>query len=409
MTKTIHIDQIENPSLIDVARSYGDRGFWVVPVPFMEKGPIIKRWPNLRIESKGLPKYFNGTPQNMGVLLGISPAFLADIDLDSELAVKMAELFLPGTNAIFGRIGNKCSHYLYSAYFPGTEKFTDPFETEKKAATIVEIRGKGSQTIFPPSTHHSGESIVWYSMGIPQPVEPMNLRRAVALLASACVVRRFWQVGTRHDLSLAVAGALLKNGFTENEVGGFIRAVCIAADDHELDDRLLAVKTTAERILRNEPVSGLAKIGEITNSKLVKVIVKWLELRDSKSSLKAASPARRVSKSFFDLTPLNEFLAEPEEIESFLWDQTLPTGGFSINSAKPKVGKSTFARNLAKAVISGSAFLGRSTQKGRVIYLSLEEKRSELAKQFKQMGLSHGDIWIHTGHHLSSHLKRWKS
>ena len=47
----------------------------------------------------------------------------------------------------------------------------------------------------------------------------------------------------------------------------------------------------------------------------------------------------------------------------------------SVFAAKPKVGKSTFARNLAMAVARGNPFLGRNTAKGPVVYLALEEIR----------------------------------
>lgn len=78
-------------------------------------------------------------------------------------------------------------------------------------------------------------------------------------------------------------------------------------------------------------------------------------------------------------------------------DKTLPRGGFSICAAKPKVGKSTLARNLAVAVSQGADFFGRATAKGKVIYLCLEEKRAEVARHFRQMKASGTDIIIHTG------------
>ncbi|MEK7856279.1 MAG: AAA family ATPase, partial [Acidobacteriota bacterium] len=94
---------------------------------------------------------------------------------------------------------------------------------------------------------------------------------------------------------------------------------------------------------------------------------------------------------------LPDLLSEPEESVAFVWDQTLSTAGFSICSAKPKVGKSTVARNLAVAVATGAAFLGRTTQAGAVLYLCLEEKRSEIASHFRRMGVNADAISVHTG------------
>lgn len=97
------------------------------------------------------------------------------------------------------------------------------------------------------------------------------------------------------------------------------------------------------------------------------------------------------------LTSLDDLLSEPEEQIAYVWDRTLPAGGTSICAAKPKVGKSTLARNLAVAVTRGGPFFGRETAKGKVIYLCLEEKRAEVAAHFRRMGAQGPDILIHTG------------
>jgi putative DNA primase/helicase len=106
---------------------------------------------------------------------------------------------------------------------------------------------------------------------------------------------------------------------------------------------------------------------------------------------------KQQSVSKFNFTSLNELLNEPEEETAFVWEGTLPFGGLSICSAKPKVGKSTVARNLAINIVSGEPFLGRATIKGKVIYLCLEEKRNEVRNHFERMGVKSDDILIHTG------------
>jgi RecA-family ATPase len=96
------------------------------------------------------------------------------------------------------------------------------------------------------------------------------------------------------------------------------------------------------------------------------------------------------------LTKLGDFLAEPEEAVDWLVDRFLPSGGFSLLAAKPKVGKSTLARCLALAVAHGELFLARATAQGPVIYLALEEKRSEVRKHFQAMGATgEEEIYIH--------------
>jgi RecA-family ATPase len=55
-------------------------------------------------------------------------------------------------------------------------------------------------------------------------------------------------------------------------------------------------------------------------------------------------------------------------------------------AAKPKVGKSTIARVLAVQAARGESFLGLSSQKVRVLYLSLEERRADVRDHFRLLG-----------------------
>jgi hypothetical protein len=56
-------------------------------------------------------------------------------------------------------------------------------------------------------------------------------------------------------------------------------------------------------------------------------------------------------------------------------DGLLPQGGFSVLGAKPKAGKSSLARFEAVSVSKGASVLGRTSQQGEVILISLEDPR----------------------------------
>lgn len=105
----------------------------------------------------------------------------------------------------------------------------------------------------------------------------------------------------------------------------------------------------------------------------------------------------KTQEARFTFTPLPALLAEPDEAAAWLVDQMLPAGGVSLLAAKPKVGKSTLARNLALAVARGEPFLGRATTRGNTIYLALEEKRGEVQRHFRRMGATDEDIIVHVG------------
>lgn len=85
---------------------------------------------------------------------------------------------------------------------------------------------------------------------------------------------------------------------------------------------------------------------------------------------------------------LQELFAMPDEKIDWLVDGLLIAGGFSLLVAKPKVGKSTLARNLALTVAKALPFCGRTTQQGLVIYMAPEEKLSEVRRHFRTMGAS---------------------
>jgi putative DNA primase/helicase len=166
----------------DAARRYAQRGWSVLPVPHQSKNPGFRGWQELRLSESDLPDHFNGKPQNIGVLLGEPSGWLIDVDLDHPRAVELAQEFLPPTPAVFGRKSKPRSHWLYRASGPVATKK----HKSKSAGMIVELRSTGAQTVFPPSTHESGEPIIWDDESAePAIVEPEALVKAVQELAMA--------------------------------------------------------------------------------------------------------------------------------------------------------------------------------------------------------------------------------
>ena len=86
-----------------------------------------------------------------------------------------------------------------------------------------------------------------------------------------------------------------------------------------------------------------------------------------------------------------ELLTASDEGVAWLVDDMLTVGGLSMLVAKPKAGKSTLARDLARRVARGEPWLGRTVQRGSVLYIALEEQRAVVAEHFKAMGLHAGD------------------
>ena len=167
------------------AERYLSRGWSVIPIPYRTKKAIDKGWPQIRLTHEALDQHFNGRPQNIGVLLGEPSGWLIDVDLDHLRAVKLAPQFLPPTPLVFGRPGKPRSHWLYRAAAPlVTEKFSS-----KSSSMIVEVRSTGTQTVFPPSVHESGEPINWEDESQqPAEVDPDLLLESAKRLAHTVLI-----------------------------------------------------------------------------------------------------------------------------------------------------------------------------------------------------------------------------
>ncbi len=169
------------------------RGRSPVPIPFREKGPRLTGWQALRLSEETAPQYFNGTPCNVGIILGEASNGLVDIDLDAEEAVLLAERFLPATTSKFGRASKPRSHWLYFGSEPhGRVTYKDPIDN----AMLVEFRcsgaekGAAAQTVFPPSVHPSGEAIEWEVDGEPARIKTSELLAITGKLAAAALVAK---------------------------------------------------------------------------------------------------------------------------------------------------------------------------------------------------------------------------
>lgn len=255
--------------IYEAVTHYIDLGLYPIPVPFKQKAPTIKDWQDLRIDRANASVFFNGKPQNIGVLLG--PSDLSDVDVDCPQAVALAPCFLPPTGMIFGRASKPQSHWVYRCPSVKTERYKDV-----DGATLVEVRGDGAQTIFPGSVHASGETIEFDSDGEPSHIEASALVRSVRKLAAAALLARHWPKGSRHDAALALGGALLRAGYPEDDAADFVGHVSSTAGDDDVEDRRRAVVDTAAKITAGERATGWPALAAIVGEDVISRAREWL-------------------------------------------------------------------------------------------------------------------------------------
>jgi hypothetical protein len=270
MTSSDHHQEVLKQARISLRK-----GWQPVPIPEGRKGPRIKDWPTLRLTKCDLEEAF-GKTDNIGAILGEASGGLVDIDLDSPEAIAVARSFLPPTGRIHGRRTKLFSHQFYRcAPVPSPKQFAGIDGT-----MLLELRSNGQQTLIPPSRHPNGEQFVWHAAQDPGDVEADHLIEAVRRTAACALLARHWpERGQRHEASKALAGMLLRAGWTQDDCVKFLTEAARASGrDEEWESRKGDVFTTFKRISSGKPITGIPRLVEILGDQLIKKVTEWLEI-----------------------------------------------------------------------------------------------------------------------------------
>lgn len=267
----------------EAARRYLKRGF--MPLPIRNgKDPGFPGWQKFEVREEDLEKHFAFVP-NVGLLLGKPSGNLVDVDLDCMEARNLAHFLLPQTAMIGGRKKSPRSHFFYRCEGARTGQWIDPDIGENdKRLTIVELRATGAQTLVHPSKHPSGDDYEWsYDDKLePATIPYEELRRVVGRLAACALITRRWKEGQRHPLALALAGALYRAGWQQNQVEHIFYAIAQVAEDPEWPDRRRAIETTFEKLEVDQRATGIPTLVSIVGEKVVSKVQEWLELKNER-------------------------------------------------------------------------------------------------------------------------------
>lgn len=271
---------------LDAAKKWTAQGYRVIPVAHREKRPTLAGWQDLKLGPDDLPRYFGGQV-NIGLLLG-DPHGICDIDIDDIRATAIWQAFAPPTGCVFGRDSKPCSHWLYHCDPPvDSIKFSDPIDK----ACLLEMRCLGGrQTVVPPSVHPTGETIRYEPPagdGTPANVDADVLVKAASRTAAACLLARHYPAKSRHEVELALSGALGYGGMTEEEATVFVVATYRAVDDHDREaiPRIRqAVSDTFRRQAESEPTTGVPALAALMDSRVVSRVMDWLGIHDQKTT-----------------------------------------------------------------------------------------------------------------------------
>jgi hypothetical protein len=309
------------------AAEYIARGWKPIPVPAGEKGPRDPDWPARTYQ------HFTDS-QNIGVQMGPQSGGLTDVDLDCAEAIQLASHFLPRTDAIFGRASKPRSHWLYKINDPDPKANIKLWDEEGK--TIVELRmgggGKGAQTVFPGSTHPSGERIAWEQGGEPAVSTCALLKAAITNIAVAAILARHWpEHGNRHEAAMRCGGFLARAGWEPEAIEGFMTSVQMVAgvDDHRhIKDGCDAALFAATSYLDDGRGYGLPALKEFFGDEVGNRIAQILQYGEIDTN----ETLERMNEKFFVIPLRNK-----ARVGTFKQDHTLNrlvATFFSVNDFK---------------------------------------------------------------------------
>jgi hypothetical protein len=393
---------------LETALAYIGRGWNPVPVAFREKRPTAgEGWQNVRITERNATQYFNGAPQNLGVQLGPTSNNLRDVDLDCPEAAAAAPYFLPKTGAIFGRASARNTHWLFYADDFGERLDTAALQyRDPSKKMLVELRvgegDKGAQTVFPGSTHESGEEIRWGLDGEPAKVDGAELRRRVEIVATIALLARSWpELGARHEARLAIGGMLARAGWKLQEADLFAQALK-AAVGSDSDDFRPAVKSSFAKVTANQPATGFTTVAEIFGKDVGEKVRIWLRLGytdaggvgDGASSPEwpplASPPSRKMRLEWFSEASALALSAASIPLIADVLDE----GALSVIYGESNSGKTFITLDMAMAVATGLPWNGKATKRGLIAYIAAEGGK-RIQRRFaalqKRHHTEHGD------------------
>ena len=204
-----------------------------------------------------------------------------DIDCAEALAVAPLIHGPKDRTVSSGRASKPRSHYFFELpeEFDSVQ-FKDPLRKGKDAKpSIIELRGKGGQTVVPPTIHETGEQIRWEHEGEFGKTTLSELHTWVAKIAGAALLIRYWPRG--HETRHALAGMLARAGWSEEATADFVCAVMHVAQSDNREARA-DVRNCYSRLERGLEVAGRTRLQEQfgENGKMiVRTVSDWLQLK----------------------------------------------------------------------------------------------------------------------------------
>ena len=148
--------------------------------------------------------------------------------------------------------------------------------------------GLASQTVFPPSTHVSGEPIEWKKKGGSEIANFDGddlIQRARRLAAASELARSYPKVGGRHDAAFVLGSFLARCGFSPPGAATFVEAV--AAASLQPGDKRRDMARTARDGAGAGKRAGVPLLAETFGEGAAKKVADWLDYAGEREGRRA--------------------------------------------------------------------------------------------------------------------------
>ena len=324
--------------ILKAAQIYVARNWRVIPLRPNDKKPFLDEWQSLPMpDAAQLTQWFgNGSGYGIGIVCSHD---LVVVDIDPrhggiESFEKITGQSIEDIETPTQVTPHDGFHLLF--------KNSDPNRIVKNWTGIypgIDVRTEGGQIAAYP-TVIDGKTYRWI-----KPASKYELQELPEWVKEKPKTRKVELVneGSRNTDATKVAGALRRVGLDTEQIASALRPITTLDDDE--------VRTIAESVGKYDAAESSIIVGE--------------------------------TKS------MREWLANPPPMPTWLVDGLLTDGGISIIAAKPKVGKSTLARNLAADVSMRRAFLGHAIRADArpVLYFGLEDMPGIVTEHLQLLGM----------------------
>lgn len=272
---------------------YRNEGIKLVRLRGRSKKCVDDTWQLIEIPLEEVRAHVRGGGA-VGWQVGEVSDWIGAADCDWPETRRLAPRFLPET--LRGGKGQEApSQYIYRSVGLGFEAFKG-LDGSEILSIKASNNGRGHQIAVPPTVHVDKgpyHFVGGFNPAAIAEIPPDKLRRSVGMLVVSALISRVLPQSGRHDIALALSGYMLRNGEAVEDI---TKILVEAWQDRRapregVEDAKRAVRDTADRLAKNESVTGGRRLEELISGMPAKIakFLQW-ERTDMREARRSYAP-----------------------------------------------------------------------------------------------------------------------